>query len=495
MKAKKLICVLLLATMLLGALASCKNDGAGTTNTDEVISDTGVGTPTENTFDVPESLDYDGYEFLVLLTGNYRNNDFEVEDASADVVEEAKYKKNMFTEDYLDIIIASEDVMYFGSTGGSGPGYQKFNESFSAGTYDYDMGMIGAYDCATLAYSNLLFDLNKLPVLELENSWWDQNARQDLSVMGRLFFTSGDISLTYKMITNCILFNKEMIRENSNLANPYELVENDNWTYDTFGREIKKVSVDENGNGTYDSEDTFGLLSWNDPVLSMITASGEKIISANNDGELEFTLYTERADQALRKYCEILFDSQHAFNYQYGTTSDKWDPTRYAMFDEGRALYYLTCFCTIEDHRNMETDFGVLPFPKYDENQDRYYHTDTPFHTQYVCTPILVEEEERTGAILETLAYYSKEYMTPAYYQKTLVGTYFRDDESAAMLDLIFSTYCYDLGVYYNVQSINNRLVAMLDSRQYTFASICAGINRVAKEQIKDINEKFSSFE
>ena len=495
MKAKKLICVLLLATMLLGALASCNNNTTSPSDTTSDIGDQITGEIGGDNFAVPESLDYDGYEFLALLTGNYRNNDFEIEDASADVVEEAKYKKNMFTEDYLDIIINYEDVMYFGSTGGSGPGYQKFNESFSAGSYDYDIGMIGAYDCATLAYSNLLFDLNELPNLNLENSWWDQNARQDLSVQGRLFFTSGDIGLTYKMVTNCILFNKEMIRENPSLKNPYELVENDNWTYDTFGQEIKKVSVDENGNGTYDSEDTFGLLAWNDPVLSMITASGEKVISANNDGELEFTLYTERADQALRKYCEILFDSQHAFNYQYGTSSAQWDPTRYAMFDEGRALYYLTCFCTIEDHRNMKTDFGVLPFPKFDENQDRYYHTDTPFHTQYACAPILIEEEERTGAILETLAYYSKQYLTPAYYEKTLVGTYFRDDESAEMLDLIFSTYCYDLGVYYNVASINNRLVAMLDTRQYTFASICAGINKTAKEQIKEINENFASFE
>ncbi len=495
MKVKKFISTSLLAVMLLGALASCQS-GAGTPADTSGNDGTNDGTVTdqvtEESFDISAELDYNGYEFMVLVTGNYANNDFKVVENNADIVNEAKYKKNKFTEDYLGITINNIDKVSFGSTGGNGPGFTMFNESYSSSSYDYDMGVIGAYDCATLAYSNLVYDLNTMPNLDLDHSWWDQNARKDLTIKDRLFFTAGDISLTYKQVTHCILFNKEILRQNDDLSNPYDLVRNDNWTFDTFGQEIKKISGDENGNDVNDKSDKYGLLSWNDPHLAIITAAGEKILSLDDEGTLSLTLYTERTDEALRKYCEILFDSEHAFNYQYNAPSTEWNTTRDAMFNENRALYYMTTFVTIGRHRNMETDFGVLPYPKLDDSQDRYYHTDTPFSTAFVCTPLLHEDDERTGAVMETLAYYSKEYMTPAYYQKTLVGTYFRDDESADMLDLIFATRCYDLGTYYNIQTIGQRLTAMLNQREYTFASICASIDKGAKEQIRDINQKYA---
>ena len=146
------------------------------------------------------------------------------------------------------------------------------------------MGVIGAYDCGTLAYSGYLTDLNTLPNMNLERSWWDQNANEDLAILNKLFFTAGDISLTYKKVTHCILFNKELIVQYPTLQNPYELVENDNWTFDTFAEEVKKISEDLNANQTADKEDRFGLMSWNDPHLAVITASGEKILTVKDDG-------------------------------------------------------------------------------------------------------------------------------------------------------------------------------------------------------------------
>lgn len=354
------------------------------------------------------------------------------------------------------------------------------------------MGVIGAYDCGTLAYSGYLTDLNTLPNMNLERSWWDQNANEDLAILNKLFFTEGDISLTYKKVTHCILFNKELIVQYPTLQNPYELVENDNWTFDTFAEEVKKISEDLNANQTADKEDRFGLMSWNDPHLAVITASGEKILTVKDDGTLSLTLYTDRSEEALRKYCEMLFDSEHAFNYQYNAPSSEWNTTRDAVFNENRALYYMTTFVTVARHRNMDTDFGILPYPKLDAEQEEYYHTDTPFSTSFVCVPFLIEDEDRTGAIMETLAYYSKQYLTPAYYEQTLVGTYIRDDESEEMLDLIFATRCYDLGSYYDVGAIGSKLTAMLNTRTFTFASLCAGISDTAKAQVEDINTKYS---
>lgn len=96
---------------------------------------------------------------------------------------------------------------------------------------------------------------------------------------------------------------------------------------------------------------------------------------------------------------------------------------------------------------------------------------------------------------MDTLAYNSKKYLTPAWYEKTLVGTYFRDDESAEMLDLIFSTRCYDLGTYYEVGNVGIELVEMINSYAYTFSSLCERITPKCEAQIKDINDKYAAIE
>ncbi len=487
---KKSIALLLLAVMLASTLLYGCQKGNGSETGTTPPANTDVVTAEEKLI-LPEEHDYDGYEFKALVAGNYANNDFEIADGAADIVSEAKAKKNLQVESELNVVITNVDKVAFGSTRGAGPGFMDFQQSYMSDSYDYDIGVIGAYDCATIASNGYAFDLNSLDGVYLGSSWWDQNASRDLTVHDKLYFTAGDISLTYKLVTHCILFNKEIIKQNSELLNPYELVNSNNWTWDTFASEIRKVGDDLDDNGTYNHLDSFGLMTFNDPTMAVITSANEKIVTVDEDGDLKLTLYTTRSSEAISKYCDILFN-EHAFNYQYNYPSSDWNPNRDTIFNDNRALYYMTTFVTVSRHRDKETDFGILPYPKFSSDQESYNHTDTPFSTSFICVPDLVEDELRTGAIVEALAYYSKQYMTPAWYEKTLVGTYVRDDESAVMIDLIFDTRSYDFGTYYNVGSVATQLTSMINSRQNTFASLYAGLKSTAESQLKDINEKYS---
>lgn len=93
---------------------------------------------------------------------------------------------------------------------------------------------------------------------------------------------------------------------------------------------------------------------------------------------------------------------------------------------------------------DMEEDFGVLPFPKYDEAQEGY-------HSRVVgawinVAPSVAPDPARTSAIMEALASESAKTVYSEYYESALKYRYLRDEQSIAMLELIKDTRTMDLG-------------------------------------------------
>jgi hypothetical protein len=96
--------------------------------------------------------------------------------------------------------------------------------------------------------------------------------------------------------------------------------------------------------------------------------------------------------------------------------------------------------------RDMETDFGIIPPPKFNNEQSDYCVAIHPGCTSSIAIPVTVENTERTGTILEALTAESKYTLLPAYYDISLKTKFARDDESQEMLDIIFANRIYDLG-------------------------------------------------
>ncbi|MBQ7010543.1 MAG: extracellular solute-binding protein [Clostridia bacterium] len=497
---KRIICFILLAVMLLPTVIACgeKTPQTGDT-TPAVTTDSTVTTAPAVTTeppelpDVPEDAYYDGYTFTVLVTGNFNNNDFEAENAGGDIVSDAIYRKNVAVEDKLGIVIENIDAIAFGSSGGSGTGYTKMKQAYDAASFDYDIAMIGTYDVASLAQSGIIRDLNNVPYIDLERSWWDQMANRDLAIMDKMFFTTGDISLTDNIITHCIMFNKGILASNGDLQDPYQLVNDNKWTYDVFIAEAKKVGEDLNGDDKMDINDRYGLMTWNDASLAVLNSSLAKICTVNDNGEIELTLNTQTAISVLEKYVS-LHSTEYCFNYQsYDSTTSSWDPNRIKVFDEDLAYYYMTTFNTVPKHRDKETDFGILPFPKLSEDQETYGHLVSAYHCQFFCIPYFAEDIDRTGVVAETLAWASQSTLTPAYYEKTLVGSVIRDEESADMLDIIFGTRVFDVGAYYKIGSFTSNIPSIISKNQVdTFSSTVEKATRSATVAIKNINKKFA---
>lgn len=490
---KRTIALLLACAMLCPLFAACGKDSPDTTSDSTTASTEATRDPNAPDFDADSIGDISG-DFNILVSGNYARNDFAAENGEGTAVQNAVYRRNEYMREKFNVNITNEDLIKFNSATGSGVGFTKLYTDYISGDKTYDAAMVGTYDVATLAYSGYIHDLNAIENLNLSKSYWDQKANEDLSIGGKMFYTTGDITIIDNMVTNAILFNKDMIK-NYGLDNPYTLVEDNEWTLEKFGSLVKAVGEDKDQNGIYDSNDTYGLLTWNDAMLSILGASGEKICSINND-KLELTFYNERVVSLYDMWEDIVFDQAHSYNYQYNnvegkaTPTSSWDEARIRMFDSEQALFYTTLLTTVDKHRNSETDFGILPFPKYDSNQKDFGHAVSAFHCAFVCVPTLAASP-RVGAILEELAYQGKKLLTPAYYDQTLIGQYTRDEESASMLDLIFATRVYDVGIYYTIGDYKTALSRLYVTRSALSSLYDANLGQ-AEKKIDQINQVFA---
>lgn len=165
------------------------------------------------------------------------------------------------------------------------------------------------------------------------------------------------------------------------------------------------------------------------------------------------------------------------------------------VFPYGRSLFMwgMTRFIDI-GLRSMEDDFGILPIPKFDSAQDRYYSTaSNGWHSYAWLIPQGSQDPDKTAYIMDTMAYYGRIHILPAYYDVVLQRKYTRDDESSAMLDIIFNSTVYDLGDLYNIGGFRNTLEDMIRSKGVN--NMSSGLEKLSGKIEKDLNKLISQFD
>jgi hypothetical protein len=99
----------------------------------------------------------------------------------------------------------------------------------------------------------------------------------------------------------------------------------------------------------------------------------------------------------------------------------------------------------------MPSDFGIVPFPKYDKAQDNYY---TVSHDEYslLCVPVTADpaKYQMIGAVTEAVAAEGYRSVTPAYFDIALKNKYSRDDESSRVLDILAERNTFQPAIIYS---------------------------------------------
>jgi len=195
---------------------------------------------------------------------------------------------------------------------------------------------------------------------------------------------------------------------------------------------IKKSTKDLNGDGTITTEhDRYGYMGWQPEIYGdLYCGYGGNAIGKDDNNMPILTIGSERMVTVIDKMIE-LFNLEGA--YVEGTTYGLDD----TMFSEGRLMFNDSFLSHVPGMRGYENvDVGFVPYPKLDEAQEEYYsRTATTAGMTYI--PVTNNNLDMTGAVLETMAYYSGDTIIDTYFDIILTIQSTRDIESEEMIPII----------------------------------------------------------
>lgn len=466
------ILMAVLAASLLPACAqSAKGNQVDTTAGSLSAADT---EPAETSLlDSVPGKDYGGYEFnyLALNAGINSTTRFVdemwVETEVGEVINDAVYARNIFLADTLNILVAV-------TPSSDPPG--AFTKAVTAGDDVYDLAGIykwNAMNIASQGYARNWNDLN----IDYSQPWWSRGAVEKLQVMGTQFLMSGSILISEIDDTLALIYNKG-IAGNYNMGDLYSVVREMKWTVDLFGQYVTQIADDLNGDGQYKAGDD--LLGYVQDPASMtnnwVFSSGLLNGYIDEDGMYQMNVDAARAQSVLDKLSP-LFNSDSVVS---GT--DLYEGLVY--FEENKIFMYAIILRNLELLREMDLDFGVIPYPMFDENQGRYI-THVGSASPILIIPLInTADDERLACILDAMSVASLHYVIPAYYDTALKVKISRDIESAEMLDIILDAKTYDI-TYLIGAGLVSAMAPLLTKKSVDFASAWAKTETSAQKNIQ----------
>ncbi|MBR6515136.1 MAG: carbohydrate ABC transporter substrate-binding protein [Clostridia bacterium] len=490
MNKKRILALLLVCLMILPCLAAC--------NFGKTVTNDGGGQLTETDTIVPEDLKFTGETFTVLCRednawGRYLHEIAADEDAT-ELVNEAVYKRNLKVEERFEL----EKLQAYAI-----PGQWAVNEDFintfknsilsASGSYDLIMSQQSYMEDISLI--DLFYNFYDLPYVKdnLNAEYYYQDIIDEVTIDGKLLYMVGDYSLTYWEHLYVLFFNKT-IAENHNIGDIYQLVRDGDWTYDRMAEMVKGTWTDLDGDSWPGSEDSYGYVTeirnTTDALWDLFDI---RVTSKDENGNVIIDADQGKMVQVLEKIIEFKQSDDTFFeDTDSSMTEDSIKCDK--IFREGRALFYPAFLSRAQDFRGMETDFGIVPYPKWNKEQEKYYTRSQDAYSVAVV-PIDAPNLEKTGAVFDLLSEISYDTVIPAYYDMALRDKYARDDESGEMLDIIREGFKFNFGVFYAPsldRGLEFRVLITQDNSNYV--SYYAVNQKGYERRLKKLMEAYAAY-
>ncbi|MBE6724642.1 MAG: hypothetical protein E7576_05515 [Ruminococcaceae bacterium] len=287
------------------------------------------------------------------------------------------------------------------------------------------------------------------------------------------------------------MFNKEMI-DAYGLDNPYDLVRNGSWNIDKFAAMAQTVLSDADGDGNMTrAADSWGYMSEPKQVFPCFWISAGEMSIAKDERDLPYLNITgnDRFFAIFDKVYSVMWDDGVWCCDQKNI--DHWPETA-KMFGESRVLFVDEIFYRLNELRDVEAAFGIIPYPMFDDTQAEYY-SRVEAGARIGMVPITNKHPEYAGALLEAMSSFGYNHLIPEYYEVALKRRTSRDSESAEMLDLIFATRRYDLGDTWWCNELRDGLFKnMFAENDRNLASGIAGQEKIINKTLTKVVDKLS---
>ncbi len=487
---KKTTSEILAFLLLLSALLTGCGNGKSSEETENQPADTqsqaetveaAEETEEEITDNLPAKSYGGGSVKVKIYEGSEQNYDMVTEDEEiGETLHDAVYRRNRAVEERYDVAF---EVTQTTDT-------NTLHASVMAQSDDFELLFYPICYSISLSSQGDFLSTEDLPYVDLDKPWWDGSLRRDLSINGNLFFLSGDISPSGLNMSSALLFNKNLFTQ-LGIEYPYDTVREGKWTLDSLASIISGQTTDVDGDGeissAYDSSDRFGLTGWMWSIPNgLYYGSGERFVNNNSEGTPVLDFNLEKTVSIYEKIYDILISKQSYFAVN---TGEEYDNT-FRVFSADRSLLLDVKLYDMSKLRDMESDFGVLPIPKYDEAQDSYY-SFVNNASNMISVPKTVSDPEKCSIILEAMASESYKDLTPSFKEAILKGKYSRDRESGEMVDIIIRSRVFDIAYIYGITGFGDLIRPLIMSQSTSITSTIQSYRPAAEAALEGIVKQF----
>lgn len=451
----KRITSLILALFMLTPIVACSSDNTPTDNnqTDTQITETQQTTQPIIEYekdDLPDNLNFNESE-ISILSKDVSNvlfafSEISVEELTSDVVNDSIYNRERFVEDRLNIRISNEQVKDIRA---------ELDKQINSGDDTHQIHAVDGISLARVAMYDYYVDLYPLEYIDFDKPWWSQNFNEEAEVFDKLYLTTGALSLSLFRDLYVVYYNKDLADSfagsNPELSSIYSIVDDGKWTIDKLAELSSNIYNDLNGNSIRDGEDLYGLGYTKSSSDAIWGSFDIDVFSRTSDGWYELNVNTDKMYSALEKMHNLFYNTPGCLAGSSGDALYPYDvDAMYTFFANGTLLFVVNYMSTAETAtlRNMQDEYGILPFPKYDENQKDYYSCTSDIPTCF-SIPTTNPNPDTAAAVLEALASYSYRETKPAYLDSALKGKYMNDPDSRRMVDYIVNGYKVDASWIY----------------------------------------------
>jgi len=463
MKNIKIIALIMLACLIFTA---CSSNAANPTKENQSSPETiteDAETTTVSYYETLGSRDFKGDTFTILDAVHHPHLqiNFAVEEGlNGDPINDALFNRDKLIEEKYNV-----NIKYIQMVGQS-PGCVALEKSVLAGERSYDMivSPVLGNSLASISMRNVLYNMMEMPYLSLQSPWWSKLIYESLQYNNKLFYNGGDIFLpSYSKCPAVMIFNQKLLQDYGIENNLYNLVFDGKWTLDVLERLTKDLNQDLDMNGKMHADnDFFGLISQNNDVTMGFYLAGLGMnFSTVANGVINVNLTSEsnlnKIDKLTQMLEKIIYKDQNDIIHK--------------AFKENRAVFLVHCMETPQmSLRDMEADYGILPMPKWDENQESYVSFINAWGSGFVGIP-LNADIEKSAFLTEAMAYSGYEMLRRPVYDITLKAKGTRDEESERIIDIILETGYLDLNSVYDFGGTLNMLLStIIDKKPFVSA-------------------------
>lgn len=457
------------ALLVAASAASCGESADQPASVTTASQETETAAAETTIYDTLPQADLEGYEFRVINNiSNFATTTFDVTEQTGDILEDAVYVRNRQVESRLGCVISVRED-------GWSEVQSLVSKSVQAGEDFADVYFNESHFVIADSLKGYLSDTRTMKDVDLSRPWWNSAAIESVRVGDPIYCLYGDLHFMYAECYQPVFLNNGMVTDYG-LERPYSLVTDGLWTISKMSEYMTAVTSDVDGDGKMKSSDQFGLGVWNHNTLAFIIGSGAEVVSRDSDNLPYWNGITEEFTAKYTKICDTIFADKDRICRDNTSGINSLPDSLHSMFHDGRCLFFVEPLGSLKKHRDAEFEVGVLPIPKYDEQQKE--HISYIYHgAAALALPATSVNTDKVGLILEYLCAFSHEDVKDAYYDATLDFKYVNNEESIDMLDIIFRNGSFDISRVYDWGGYSSKICDTISSGKSDIASVAAKLD------------------